>query len=229
MKSLKLKLFKYIFYAAISLIFQVISHAQTLSINEFMASNSSIISDEDGDFEDWIELNNYGDEPVHLEGWFLSDDFSDPYKWMFPDIIIHPGEFLLIWASGKDRQEATLHTNFSIDASGEELLLLHPSGNWVDVINPIFLPTDISYGRKPDGTGNWFYFDDSTAGFSNTSEGFHGILPPPVFSHTGGFYDEEFLLEITHPESEAVIYYTLDGSEPDKKLDTLAQSGLSNV
>ncbi len=193
----------------------MVSHAQTVSINEFMASNATTISDEDGDYEDWIELYNYGDEPVNLEGWGLSDNFSNPFRWVFPDIAIGPGDFLLVWASGKDRNEGVLHTNFSIDSSGEELLLVHPTGNWVDVVNPVYLPTDISYGRKPDGTGSWFYFDEATPGLSNTSEGFHGILPPPVFSHSGGFYDEEFLLEITHPDSEAVIYYTLDGSEPD--------------
>ena len=215
MNSLKLRLLKFVLFAAIALTFQLTSHAQSLSINEFIASNSSTISDEDGDYEDWIELYNYGNEPVQLEGWSLSDDYSNPYRWVFPDTIIQPGEFLLVWASGKDRKEDALHTNFSIDASGEELLLIHPLGNWVDVVNPIVVPTDISYGRLPDGTGDWFYFDTPTPGISNTTEGFYDILPPPVFSHSGGFYDEEFLLEITHPDSEAVIYYTLDGSEPD--------------
>ena len=180
-----------------------------------MASNSSAISDEDGDFEDWIELYNYGDDPVYLAGWGLSDDFSNPFRWVFPDIEIGPGEFLLIWASGKDRKQGVLHTNFSIDASGEELLLVNPSGNWVDVVNPIAVPTDISYGRKPDGTGDWFYFEEPTPGLPNVTEGFYGILPPPLFSHSGGFYDDEFILEITHPDIEVVIYYTVDGSVPD--------------
>ena len=211
---MKFKLYRYIFFAAIIFFWQMVSYAQTLSINEFMASNVSTIADEDGDFEDWIELHNYGNEPVDLDGWFLSDDFSDPYKWIFPDVIIQPGEFLLVWASGKDRKQGVLHTSFSIDASGEELLLVHPSGNWVDLVNPIALPTGISYGRKPDGTGDWFYFDEPTPGFSNVSAGYTGITQPPDFSHAGGFYDEEFLLEIGHPDPEALIIYTHDGSEP---------------
>ncbi|MDD3818297.1 MAG: CotH kinase family protein [Actinomycetota bacterium] len=41
-------------------------------------------------------------------------------------------------------------------------------------------------------------------------------LEPPVFSCTGGFYKEEFLLEIETNDPEAKIYYTLDGSEPDE-------------
>jgi hypothetical protein len=216
-KSPKFKVYRFVFFAAVFISWQLVSHAQTVSINEFMASNASTIADEDGDFEDWIEILNYGDEPVHLEGWFLSDDFSDPCKWMFPDTVIHPSEFLLVWASGKDRTENFLHTNFSIDASGEELLLVNPSGNWVDVVNPIDLPTNISHGRQPDGAGDWYYFKEPTPQLPNVAEGFHGILPPLEFSHPGGFYDEEFLLELTHPDNDVVIYYTLDGSEPDDR------------
>lgn len=48
--------------------------AQQILINEFLASNQTINADEDGDFEDWIELYNNGDEAVNLEGFGLSDD-----------------------------------------------------------------------------------------------------------------------------------------------------------
>ncbi len=76
----------------------------TVRINEFMASNGSTVSDEDGDFEDWIELYNYGTEPVSLAGFGLTDNPSNPFKWVFPDITLAPGEYRLVWASGKDRR-----------------------------------------------------------------------------------------------------------------------------
>ena len=73
-------------------------------INEVMASNGTTISDEDGDFEDWIELYNSGQETADLSGWGLSDDYSAPFKWVFPEgVSLEPGAFLLVWASGKDR------------------------------------------------------------------------------------------------------------------------------
>ena len=76
----------------------------TVRINEFMASNGVTLADEDGDYEDWIELHNFGDAPVSLEGWGLSDNADDPFKWIFPEgTVVAPGEFLLVWASGKDR------------------------------------------------------------------------------------------------------------------------------
>ena len=38
---------------------------------------------------------------------------------------------------------------------------------------------------------------------------------PPVLSHTSGFYEDDFLLTIT-AQAGAEIYYTLDGSVPDR-------------
>ncbi len=73
-------------------------------INEFMASNATTLADEDGDYEDWIELYNPTSETVDLAGWGLSDDLDAPFKWAFsPGTTIGPGAYLLVWASGKDR------------------------------------------------------------------------------------------------------------------------------
>ena len=79
----------YFFYLVIflSLPFPTVS-SQDLSINEVMASNATTISDEDGDFGDWIELYNYGTTPVNLEGFGLSDDYSNPFRWVFPDVTV---------------------------------------------------------------------------------------------------------------------------------------------
>lgn len=75
----------------------------TLRINEVMASNGSTIADEDGGYEDWIELANLGTEPLDLDGWGLSDDYGSPFRWVFPSVTLEPGGLLLLWASGKDR------------------------------------------------------------------------------------------------------------------------------
>jgi autotransporter-associated beta strand protein len=76
-------------------------------IHEFMASNGVTVADEDGDYEDWIELHNPGDLEVSLAGWGLSDDPGDPFKWTFPDgSWIGSGEYMLVWASGKNRPGA---------------------------------------------------------------------------------------------------------------------------
>lgn len=81
-----------------------LTYADTVRINEFMASNGSTIQDEDGDYEDWIELYNYGSETVDLSGWGLSDDTSQPMQWTFAEgTEIAAGQHLIVWASGKNR------------------------------------------------------------------------------------------------------------------------------
>ncbi|REL38128.1 T9SS C-terminal target domain-containing protein [Rhodohalobacter sp. SW132] len=191
--------------------------AQQLFLNEILASNGWGITDEDGDNEDWIELYYAGDQPLNLEGFGLSDDYDRPFRWEFPDLTIQPGEFLLVWASGKDRSdpEDELHTNFSIASAGEEVLLTTPNGERIDELEPTEIPTDISLGRYPDGTGDWYFYDHPTPGEPNGDDGYRDILDPIEFSHTGGFYDTPFELTLSHPDPDVTIYYTLDGSEPD--------------
>ena len=81
-------------------------YSQDVRINELVASNS-IIFDEDGDTPDWIELYNYGSSPVSLLNWSISDEEDDNNPWVFPEIILAEDEYLLIWASNKNRGQLT--------------------------------------------------------------------------------------------------------------------------
>ena len=97
---------------------------------------------------------------------------------------------------------------------GDEVLLTRPDQVRVDALPPMEIPTDISYGRKPDGAEEWYFFDEPTPGEPNTTAGAEDILEPPTFSIEGGFYQEAFDLEISHDDPDVLIIYTLDGSEP---------------
>jgi hypothetical protein len=186
-------------------------------LNEIVSSNGSVAADEDGDHPDWIELHNNGAQAVDLGGWGLSDAPSNPFKWSFPaGVSIAPGGHLLIWASGKDRQVAgqPLHTNYSISASGEAIVLTQPGGLEADLADVPALPRDTSYGRLPGQGSAWFFFEDPTPGAANTTPGYPTLPPVPVFSSAGGFYTNGFNLQIT-AEPGWTIYYTLDGSDPN--------------
>ena len=88
---------------SLSLISLTLLHGQgTVIINEVVSSNS-IYLDEDGDTPDWIELYNYGSQDVNLENWSISDDLNDLSKWHFPNVTIPANEYLMLWASDKDR------------------------------------------------------------------------------------------------------------------------------
>lgn len=121
-------------------------------ISEFMASNGKTLADEDGDFPDWIELQNTGSSPVDLNGWFLTDKASKPTKWRLPAVTLPGHGWLLVFASGKDRAVPglPLHANFSLSAEGEYLALIQPDGATVaSAFAPQFPPQfrDVSYGR----------------------------------------------------------------------------------
>ena len=196
---------------------QITAPAQ-IAINEVMASNSSTISDEDGEFKDWIELHNYSDQDIYLLGYGLSDDYNNPFAWVFPDLVLEAGQYLLIWASGKNRLDPTgeLHTNFAISAAGEEITLYSPDAMLIDEMQPTEIPTDISYGRYPNGTGNFIFYENPTPGAPNTSDGFEEQLATPEFSTPPGFYVNSLFLLLTHSDEDVQMYYSIDGSEPDE-------------
>lgn len=96
------------------------SQAQHLVINEILASNNNANTDEDGDHQDWLELFNGTAESVSLNGYGLTDNTAQPFKWVFPHYVIAPGEHLLVWCSDKNRTNPALplHTNWKISNEG---------------------------------------------------------------------------------------------------------------
>lgn len=122
----------------------------TVRITEFMASNDRTLKDDFGEDADWIELCNSGSTEVNLEGWRLTDQASDPSPWVFPARTLGPGEYLLVYATGRDRRlyGVSLHTDFKLSAGGEYLALIRPDGSIASEFAPAYPPqvTDIAYG-----------------------------------------------------------------------------------
>ena len=138
-------------------------------INEFLASNVSTNIDEALDYDDWIELYYNVSDEISLEGYFLTDDLSQPDKWMFPDISISGEGHLLIWAD-EDQEDGPLHTNFKLSANGEAIALFNPNLNLIDEIVFGVQDADISYGRSFDGSDVWTFFENPSPGSSNIEE-----------------------------------------------------------
>ena len=142
----------------------------TIAINEFMASNQTTIADEFGEFDDWLELYNYGDDAVFLGDKYLSDKPDNPTKWQLPEMTLEADEYLLIWVD-EDGPQGNLHTNFKLSADGEFIGIF--AGDAADnaLIDGLEFgeqTPDISFGRLPNGTGE-FQSLQPTPGTSNTS------------------------------------------------------------
>lgn len=137
-----------------------------LFINEFMASNDKIIADGHGDFDDWIEIYNAGNESVWLGNKFLTDNITEPEKWQMPDAYIESGEFLIIWADGEPEQ-GPFHATFKLSKDGEDIGLFNNDLTTIDEYIFNSQETDISEGRFHNGEDNWIFFTHPTPGKSN--------------------------------------------------------------
>jgi hypothetical protein len=119
-------------------------------ISEFLAVNEEGLLDEDGERSDWIELESLGPAAASLGGWSLTDDPSNLRKWRFPPVDLPAGEFLLVFASGKDRAAAgsQLHANFKLDRDGDYLAVVRPDGSIAHEYAPAYPPQreNVSYG-----------------------------------------------------------------------------------
>ncbi len=184
-------------------------------VNELLASNAVNLADPDfQQYSDWVELYNAGGSPADLSGWHLTDNQNDPLKWTFPTGTVLPaGGFLLLWTDGEN---TGLHTNFRLSADGEELALYEPNGNLADHLSYGVQQTDIAYGRKTDGGAAWGYFPQPSPGASNNGKPFYKdfVWAVPVFSQSGGFFDNPLTINIQNLTGYGVVRFTTDGSNP---------------
>lgn len=135
-------------------------------INELMALNTSTVADQDGEFDDWIELYNTSGETVDISGYFLSDDDNNTTKWRIPQGTSIPGKgFIVIWADS-DLKQSGLHADFKLSAEGEEVILSFPDDTQTDRIEYAANTLEQSYARVPDGTGD-FLWKSPTFGRTN--------------------------------------------------------------
>ncbi|HIO66899.1 MAG TPA: T9SS type A sorting domain-containing protein, partial [Flavobacteriales bacterium] len=160
--------------------------AGDLVINEFMASNSSAVADQNGEFDDWIELYNNTSSDISLHNMFLSDDLTDPLDWRFPDTTIGANDFIIVWADN-DAQTG-LHASFKLSSLGEDVVLSNSDGSLLDSISFSQQITDLTTGRYPNGTGSFqtlfptFGTVNSVLGINNLPDDLAGfaVYPNPA-------------------------------------------------
>jgi len=139
-------------------------------LNEFLASNDTTNFDEEGEFDDWLELYNIENESVNIGGMFLTDNSDNLTKWMIPIGTTLPSNGHLLFWCDNDEEQGSYHTNFKLSGGGEFLALVQPDGITVkDSLTFGDQETDISFGRISDGSDEWD-FQHPTPGTSNGIE-----------------------------------------------------------
>ena len=138
--------------------------SQSIQINEIVSSNQSTYYDEDGDASDWIELFNPTTNSISINNWGLSDDVNDPFKWIIPNVLLDPQDFLLIMASDKDRVDMISEWETIIDIGDSWYYFVatqQPPSNWNQL--------GFNYGGWSIGSSGFGYGDgDDNTEIPNT-------------------------------------------------------------
>jgi hypothetical protein len=209
-----------------------------LGINEILAKNATATPDiaDFSAFPDWIELYNASTSPIDLSGYYLSDKLDQPTRWRIPNGAIIPAQgYLHVWTDGFDSLPGlsmtrpfwpfhnfttqSYHTSFKLAATGEAIGFYSPTGSHVDSVTYGAQTVDVSYGRHPDGSANWAYFGEPTAGSSNRAPAVaHNLFyaPAVIIAPTNDalIYTGSVQVVLSSEPAASEIRYTLDGSTP---------------
>ena len=145
-----------------------------LYINELMAKNKTGLKDNHWHLCDWVEIYNAGNTPVDIGGYCISDSIGFPCKCHIatnrPDsTTVKPHGYLVLYADGAQKAGAT-HLSFKISRKGETMGLYKKAGSEMELVDMVTFKSqvkDISYGRVPDGSGNWKFIQNPSPGSSN--------------------------------------------------------------
>ncbi len=176
----------------------------------------------------WVELANGGDSPVNLSGWFLTNDRTNLTKWPFPEVVLLPDKYLMVFASGQNRSAnlSELLASFQLDPHGSYLALVGRQTNIVSEFGPSFpaIAPGTSFGRVRGEPAFTTVFARPTPGKPNASTG-PGFAPAVAFSQPAGNFSEPFQLKLstvdaTNSSPPVVIRFSLDGSLPTRESRT---------
>ncbi len=189
-------------------------------INEYSASNLTGYLDNYNAEEDWIELHNTSGSSINIGGYHLSDKLANPSKWEIPAGTMIPANgYLVFWCSGRDEYSGNnYHTNFKLKQTKntpEHVIFADVNGNIINAFELQKTQLEHSMGRSPNGSENWKIFTSPTNGTANTGASYIAYAQTSEMSLEAGFYSGSQSLEITTPEPNSTIRYTLNGNLPN--------------
>ena len=150
-------------------------------INEVSAANGIYVN-EYFKRNDWIELYNTTDEPVNVDGMYLSDNEKKPLKYQISSLYTSPvipaHGHLIIWC---DKQESLsqLHASFKLDADGGCVILTAADESWSDRLDYTAHTSDQTVGRYPDGSSDIFVMNVPTIAQANIATSYLVAVEQP--------------------------------------------------
>ena len=131
-------------------------------INEIVASNS-LIADEYGQYDDYLEIYNNGTREVNIAGWYLSDTPANPTLHQIPAtnpaLTTIPAKGRLVIRADGEPAQGELHANFKLSKDGETVTLSRLNFlaelTVMDAVTFPYMEQNMSYSRIPDGSDTW--------------------------------------------------------------------------
>lgn len=182
------------------------SETPDLVINEILASNTNVNTDEAGEYDDWIEIYNQGLTAVLLSDYYLSDDPQSPNKWQLPEITLQPDNYFLIWAD-EDGSQGDHHANFKLSKSGESVGIYDSAENNFAPVDELHFgeqTEDITFGRSPNGFGDF-------TNLAYASPGANNDIDTAIKDHTGQYFSimPNPALDIIYLDIDNGVYYQI--------------------
>ena len=155
-----------------------------VKINEVSAANDIHINDYQKK-EDWIELYNTTDQPIDVEGMYISDNLNKPEKTKLSaegsnaSTIIPAHGFLIIWADKKQSKDQ-LHVDFKLSSdSGSVVVLTAADKSWSDTLIYCGHNAQQTVGLYPDGSSMVYLFEQPTIKATNQFSMYAAIWDEP--------------------------------------------------
>ena len=159
-------------------------------INEVSAANSIFVN-EYFKHNDWVELYNTTDQPINVEGMYLSDNLAKPKKYQISkgetmaETIIPAHGYLVVWCD-KLNPVSQLHADFKLDADGGDVILTAADESWCDQITYTPHQGNESVGRYPDGNADVFAMNIPTIAKPNILSSYLTVVEQP---QSAGIHD----------------------------------------
>lgn len=202
--SVSLKLFHLFLLVSLT----SMSWSQSIRIEEAALKGSVKVVDGNGAYPDWIELYNADSLDILCEGWWISDDPDEPFKYALPSIVVPAKGYLLLYATGKDTVlNGEVHISFKLNAGGEKLVLSNASGEAVSILACPAMEFNQSFGRSGEDQNRTVLFDYPTPFAPNETS------TNLIFSKNGGLYPDALEVSVAAENGDRV-YYTLNGPAP---------------
>lgn len=188
------------------------TNSSDLIINEVMNYNTEYLKQDDN-YYDWIELYNNTNHTINLSDYYITNDDTEKEKLKLPEKELESHEYYVIMASGNTDNTTDEYTHINFKLSSEESIYLYKKDDLVDYMFIGSIPLGYSYGRGSEY--GLYYFEKPTPNKENDTKSSISISYEPSFNIIPGVYND---IDSINVELKGVgdIYYTLDGSIPDK-------------